>query len=67
VAAFFAVPIAAIIQAFLATYSRQYDIIESDLIRVDTPTIPRTRPVQELGCADPASRYGHNFWPPAYS
>jgi hypothetical protein len=67
VAAFFAVPIAAIIQAFLATYSRQYDIIESDLTRVDTPNDPRTRPVQELGCADPASRYGHNFWPPAYS
>ena len=46
-AAFFALPIAAIIQAFLATYSRQYDIIESDLTQVDTPTIPTTRPVQE--------------------
>ena len=66
-AAFFAVPIAAIIQAFLATYSRQYDIIESDLTRVDTPNDPPDPPVQELGCADPASRYGHNFWPPAYS
>ena len=43
-AAFFAVPIAAIIQAFLATYSRQYDIIESDLTRVDTPNDPPDPP-----------------------
>ena len=50
-AAFFAVPIAAIIQAFLATYSRQYDIIESDLTQVDTPNDPQDPPVQELGCA----------------
>jgi hypothetical protein len=38
------VPIAAIIQAFLATYSRQYDIIESDLTRVDTPNDPPDPP-----------------------
>ena len=46
-AAFFALPIAAIIQAFLATYSRQYDIIESNLTHVDKPTLSTTRPVQE--------------------
>jgi hypothetical protein len=47
VAAFFALPIAAVIQAFLATYSRQYDIVESDLTRVDTSRPPTTHPVQE--------------------
>jgi hypothetical protein len=44
---FFALPIAAIIQAFLSTYSRRYDIIESDLTQVDKPKIPTTRPVQQ--------------------
>jgi Uncharacterized protein conserved in bacteria (DUF2252) len=33
IGAFFALPIAAVIQAFLSTYSRRYDIIESDLTR----------------------------------
>jgi hypothetical protein len=44
VAAFFALPIAAIIQAFLVTSSRQYDIIESDLTQVDTPNDPHDPP-----------------------
>jgi predicted PurR-regulated permease PerM len=37
IVAFFGLPIAAIIQAFLSTYSRRYELVESDLTRVDTP------------------------------
>lgn len=47
IGAFFALPIAAIIQSFLATYSRRYDIIDVDLTHVDTPKPPMARPVQE--------------------
>jgi predicted PurR-regulated permease PerM len=37
IGAFFALPIAAIAQAFLSTYSRRYEIVESDLTRLDAP------------------------------
>jgi predicted PurR-regulated permease PerM len=37
IGAFFALPIAAIVQAFLSTYSRRYELVESDLTRLDTP------------------------------
>jgi predicted PurR-regulated permease PerM len=37
IGAFFALPIAAVIQSFLSTYSRQYELLESDLTRVDRP------------------------------
>jgi predicted PurR-regulated permease PerM len=37
IGAFFGLPIAAIIQAFLSTYSRRYELVESDLTRLDTP------------------------------
>jgi predicted PurR-regulated permease PerM len=47
IGAFFALPIAAVVQSFLSTYSRQYDIIESDLTQVDRPKPPTTRPVRE--------------------
>jgi predicted PurR-regulated permease PerM len=47
IGAFFALPMAAVIQAFLATYSRRYDVLESDLTQVDKPKPPTTRPVQE--------------------
>lgn len=37
VGAFFALPIAATIQAFIAEYSQTYEVVESDLTRVDEP------------------------------
>jgi predicted PurR-regulated permease PerM len=40
IGAFFALPIAAIIQSFLSTYSRHYELVESDLTRIDRPTSP---------------------------
>jgi predicted PurR-regulated permease PerM len=39
IGAFFALPIAAVIQAFLSTYPRRYDVLESDLTRVDGPKL----------------------------
>ena len=41
------VVLAAVIQAFLSTYSRRYDVLESDLTRVDGPKLPKSRAVQE--------------------
>lgn len=41
------VALAAVIQAFLSTYSRRYDVLESDLTRVDGPKLPKSRAVQE--------------------
>jgi predicted PurR-regulated permease PerM len=40
IGAFFALPIAAIIQSFLSTDSRHYELVESDLTRIDRPTSP---------------------------
>ena len=37
IGAFFALPIAATIQAFLSEYSNKYEVVESDLTRVDAP------------------------------
>jgi predicted PurR-regulated permease PerM len=37
IGAFFALPIAATIQAFLSEYSQKYEVVESDLTRVDVP------------------------------
>jgi predicted PurR-regulated permease PerM len=39
IGAFFALPIAAVIRAFLSTYPRRYDVLESDLTRVDGPKL----------------------------
>jgi predicted PurR-regulated permease PerM len=44
VGAFFALPIAAVIQAFLSTYSRHYEVVESDLTEVNEPTPPEPEP-----------------------
>jgi predicted PurR-regulated permease PerM len=49
IGAFFALPIGAIIQSFLATYSRQYDIVESDLTRVVESKPPRPAPSRSEG------------------
>jgi len=46
IGAFFALPIAAVIQAFLSTYSRRYDVLESDLTQVDEPNPPKGHAVQ---------------------
>jgi predicted PurR-regulated permease PerM len=42
IGAFFALPIAAVIQAFLSTYAKRYEVVESDLTRVDADS-PRAR------------------------
>jgi predicted PurR-regulated permease PerM len=38
IGAFFALPIAATIQAFISQYSQRYEVVESDLTRVESPT-----------------------------
>jgi predicted PurR-regulated permease PerM len=43
IGAFFALPIAATIQAFISEYSQTYEVVESDLTRVDEPKPPQPK------------------------
>ena len=41
IGAFFALPLAAVIQSFIATYSRRYEVEESELTKLPAPRPPR--------------------------
>ena len=45
IGAFFGLPIAAVIQSFIGTYSKKYDVVEDDLTHVDAP--PPAKPKKE--------------------
>jgi predicted PurR-regulated permease PerM len=43
IGAFFALPVAAVVQSFLSTYSRRYEVVGSDLTKLDEPRQPKPR------------------------
>jgi hypothetical protein len=43
VGAFFALPTAAVIQSFLSTYSKRYELTESELTKLPEPRTPKSR------------------------
>jgi predicted PurR-regulated permease PerM len=58
IGAFFALPLAAVVQSFVSTYySGRYEVVESDLTRIDEPKPPRPGPLKpDGGPPEPAPR-----------
>ncbi len=46
IGAFFGLPIAAVIQSFVSNYSRRYEVVESDLTRIEEPKPPKPEPLK---------------------